>query len=86
MNNPLDILKSNTKDDSIVLTTDLSDKQDRTIIASIKINGKGNINDVRIDTNIMTSAYGRNNYDKFMQDNIKNGNLLYDIDQGIIKK
>lgn len=34
----------------------------------------------------MTSAYGRNNYDKFMQDNIKNGNLLYDIDQGIIKK
>ena len=86
LNNPLDILKSNTKDDSIVLTTDLSDKQDRTIIASIKIDGKGNVNDIRINTNVMTSAYGKDNYDKFMQDNIKNGNLLYDIDQGIIKK
>lgn len=86
LNNPLDILKSSSKEDSIVLTTDLSDKQDRTIIASIKIDGKGNVNDVRIDTNVMTSAYGRNNYDKFMQDNIKAGNLLYDIDQGIIKK
>lgn len=86
LNNPLDILKSNTKDDSIVLTTDLSDKQDRTIIASIKIDGKGNVNDIRINTNVMTSAYGKDNYDKFMQDNIKNGNLLYDIDQGITKK
>lgn len=86
INNPLDVVKSNTKDDSIVLTTYLADKQDRTIVASIKIDGKGSINDIRIDTNVMTSAYGRNNYDKFMQDNLKNGNLLYDIDRGVIKK
>ena len=86
INNPLDIVSSNTKDDSVVLTTYLADKQDRPVIASIKIDGKGSINDIRIDTNVMTSAYGRNNYDKFMQDNIKNGNLLYDIDRGVIKK
>lgn len=86
INNPLDIVKSNTQDDSIVLTTYLADKQDRPVIASIKIDGKGTINDIRIDTNVMTSAYGRNNYDKFMQDNIKNGNLLYDIDRGVLKK
>ena len=83
---PLDIVKSNTRNDSVVLTTYLSDKQDRTIIASIKINGKGTINDIRIDTNVMTSAYGRNNYEKFMEENLKNGNLLYDIDRGVIKK
>lgn len=86
INNPLDIVKSNTKDDSIVLTTYLADKQDRPVIASIKIDGKGRVNDIIIDSNVMTSAYGRNNYDKFMQDNIKNGNLLYDIDRGVIKK
>lgn len=86
LNNPLDILKSSTKDDSIVLTTDLSDKQDRTIIASIKIDGTGKVNNVDISTNVMTSSYGKDNYDRFMQDNIKAGNLLYDIDQGIIKK
>ncbi len=86
INNPLDIVKSNTDSNSIVLTTYLSDKQDRTIIASIKIDGRGTVNDIRIDTNVMTSAYGRNNYEKFMEDNLKNGNLLYDIDRGVIKK
>lgn len=86
INNPLDIVKSNTKSDSIVLTTYLADKQNRTVIASIKMNGKGTINDIRIDTNVMTSAYGRNNYEKFMEENIKNGNLLYDIDRGVLKK
>ena len=34
----------------------------------------------------MTSAYGKDNYDNFMKKNIENGNLLYDIDQGIIKR
>lgn len=86
INNPLDVVKSNTQDNSIVLTTYLADKQNRPIIASIKIDGKGTVNDIRIDTNVMTSAYGRNNYDKFMKDNIQKGNLLYDIDQGVIKK
>lgn len=38
------------------------------------------------DTNVMTSAYGRNNYDEFMKKNIEDGKLLYDIDQGIINK
>ena len=83
---PLDVLKSNTDKNSIVLTTDLSDKQDRTVIIAIKINGIGKVNNIEIDSNVMASAYGRNNYDKFMKDNIKNGNLLYDIDQGVIKK
>ena len=86
INNPLDIVKSNTKDDSIVLTTYLADKQDRSIIASIKIDGTGKINNVEIDSNVMTSAYGRNDYESFMKKNLENGNLLYDIDQGVIKK
>lgn len=34
----------------------------------------------------MTSAYGRNHYEKWMQDNINDDRLLYDIDKGVIKK
>lgn len=34
----------------------------------------------------MTSAYGRNNNEKWMQENIDSGRLLYDIDRGVIKK
>ncbi len=86
INNPLDIVKSKTKDDSVVLTTYLADKENRTVIASIKIDGKGSVNDIRIDTNVMTSAYGRNNYDAFMEKNLKEDNILYDIDRGVIKK
>lgn len=85
--NPLNILKSDTKNDSIVVVTELVDKNDNIIVASIKIDGKGQINDVQFDTNVMTSAYGKSgNYDYFMQDNISKGNLLYDIDEGIIQK
>ena len=86
INNPLDIVKSNTRDDSVVLTTSLEDKQGRTVVASIKIDGKGKVNDIIIDSNVMTSAYGRNNYESWMDKNLKEGKLLYDIDRGVIKK
>lgn len=81
---PLNILKSH--DNSFVVVTELADKQDRPIIASIKIDGTGKLDNLEILSNVMTSAYGRNNYDSYMQRNIKEGNLVYDIDEGIIKE
>ena len=83
---PLNVLKSSTKDDSIVVVTELSDKNDNIVVASIKIDGKGTIQDIRLDTNVMTSAYGKGNYETFMKKEVNNGNLLYDIDEGIIKR
>lgn len=84
--NPLNVLKSNTDSNSIVVITELADKQDRPVIASIKIDGRGQINNIEIDTNVLTSAYGKDNYDSFMKKNIANGNMLYDIDEGVTKK
>lgn len=84
LNRPLNILKSH--DNSYVVVTDLADKQDRTIIASIKIDGTGRLDNVEILSNVMTSAYGRNGYDSYMQRNIAEGNMVYDIDEGIIKE
>lgn len=81
---PLDIIKSHNN--SYVLTTDLIDNQNRQIIASIKIDGKGYINDIKVDTNVMTSAYGRNNYDNWMNKHQKEGNIVYDIDRGYLNK
>ena len=80
--NPLDIVKS--YDNSYVLTTDLSDNQDRSVIVSLKIDGKGYIENIEIDTNVMTSAYGRNNYDNWMKKHQEEGNIVYDIDRGYI--
>lgn len=84
ISNPLDIIKSHNN--SYVLTTDLSDNSDRQVIASIKINGKGYVDNIQIDSNVMTSAYGRNNYDNWMASHQREGNIVYDIDRGYIKQ
>lgn len=83
---PLNVLQSDTVKNSIVIVTELSDKQKRPVIVIIRINGTGTINNIEIDSNILTSAYGRNKYDEFMKRNIKKGNLLYDKQEGIIKR
>lgn len=86
INNPLNILKSSTHDNSIVVITDLADSSSRPIIASIEIDYNGQIGDIDFLSNRLTSAYGKNNYDRFMQTEIAKGNLLYDIDEGILKE
>ncbi len=90
---PLNIVESNTVNDSIVVITKLIDSNDNPVIVSILIDGKGRVEICdtssklkikNIDANVMTSAYGRNNYDKWISDN-KN-KIIYDKDEGIIKK
>lgn len=83
---PLKILLSNSKADSIVLVTDLIDNEDRSVIASIKMNGRGKVDNKKINTNVLTSIYGKDNCRNFIKNNIKYGNLLYDKHQGIIKE
>jgi len=72
---PLNVVKSSRKDNSIVVITDLSDKNDNIVIVSIVIDGTGKINDIKIDSNVMTSAYGKNNYDAWMEKNKKKYHL-----------
>lgn len=96
---PLNIIES--KDDSIVAITDLSDDDGNIVIASIKINGNGQIeiDDVskNIPAHVLTSSYGRENYDYqlkphngdytgWMEENKRNGRIIYDIDEGIKKQ
>lgn len=86
ISNPLNVLKSSSNENSVVVITDLADKMDRPIIASIEMNYKGQIGNIEFLSNRLTSAYGKNNYDNFMRTEIEKGNLLYDIDEGIIKE
>ena len=84
--NPLNILQSSTDENSVVIITDLADANERPIIASIEVNYDGQIGNIDFLSNRLTSAYGKNNYDRFMKTEIAKGNLLYDIDEGIIKE
>ena len=44
------------------------------------------IRDLRINTNVMTSVYGKDNFNNFLEKNIIKENILYDKNKGIIKK
>ncbi|MGI5891734.1 MAG: hypothetical protein ACOX7H_03225, partial [Bacillota bacterium] len=59
---PVMIMASATKDDSAVILTEVIDEKKRPIIVAVKANGYGNYNDIEIDANIMTSAYGINDF------------------------
>lgn len=83
---PLKILLSNTKEDSVVIVIGLIDKESRPVIASLKMNGIGRIGEEFVKTHVLTSVYGKDNYNKFINKNIKEGNLIYDREKGIIKK
>ena len=101
LENLLNIVQSTTDDNSIVVITHLSDQNDNIVIASVKIDGTGQVEienvNKNIDSNVLTSIYGRENYDyqlkpradgKFtgwMEENAKNDRIIYDIDGGIKK-
>ena len=71
------ILKSNTREDSLVLVTKLKDKNNNKIIASIKKDGEFQKNGKIEKSNILTSAYGKEKYEKFIKKNKEQGNVLY---------
>ena len=86
ISNPLNILQSSSDKNSIVVITDLADKYERPIIVSVEMNYDGQIGKIKFVSNRVTSAYGKRDYDRFMNEEIGKGNLLYDIDEGIIKE
>lgn len=67
LSDPVLIADSLTRDDSIVVLTEAVDSQNRPVIAAIKLQGRGQHQNKYIDANIMTSAYGKDNIQSFLQ-------------------
>lgn len=62
--------------DSLVIVTTLTDSKKRPVIASVMVNGRGYFNSVEVDANIMTSAYGREGFKKFLTDAFTEDRIL----------
>jgi len=77
MEKPVAIMESATKNDSVVMVLELVDKEGRPIIAAIKMNGYGNYEEVEIETNVITSVYGRQGFYHFMDRAIREKRMLY---------
>ncbi len=67
LDNPLEIYKKS--EDDYIIVTELKDNNGSTIIAPIRINGKGSYNNVYIDENHILSVYGKDNLDYYLSKN-----------------
>lgn len=75
--NPVMIYDSLTQSDSIIVVTSEIDKDNNPIIASIKPDGKGKYELQQIDSNFVTSVYGRENFEKHINRVISDDKLIY---------
>lgn len=55
---------------SIVIVTQMVDKENHPVIGAIKLNGVGRQDSKIISANILTSAYGKDNFQSFIERNI----------------
>ncbi len=60
-----------------VVLTEIVDKENRPVIAAVKMAGKDYVNSIEIDANVLTGAYGKDNFQSFIERNIKQGSVLY---------
>ena len=67
--NPAIIMKSQKDEKSIIVFLNDIDNEKNPIMASIKPDEKGTYDFEQIDTNLLTSIYGRENFSKFLNDN-----------------
>ena len=77
LSDPVMVIQSRTKNDSVVVLTAELDKQNRPIIAAVKLNGRGNIDNEEIEANVLTSVYGRNNFSSFFNSNITEDRIMW---------
>lgn len=77
LENPVMIMDSLTRDDSVVVVTDCLDQNNRPIIVAVKPSGSGRYNNILIDSNFIMSFYGRKNFDQFVNKAIDENKLLY---------
>lgn len=75
---PVMIMDSLDEDsNSIVVVTDMLDVDRSPVIATIKADGKGMFNNVEVDTNFLTSYYGRDGFALFIENNVSADTLLF---------
>ncbi len=75
--NPAMIYDSLTKNDSIVLALSKVDSDSLPLIVSVKPNGKGTYELEKVDSNFITSLYGKDNFSSHIEKVANSGNLLY---------
>ena len=82
---PAIILKSQNKEKSVIAFVNDIDQNKIPIMISIYPNGKGTYNFEQVDSNFITSVYGRNNFKNFINNALNENRLLF-TDQKVINE
>jgi hypothetical protein len=77
ISDPIIIADSFTREDSIVIITEAVDAENKPVIAAILLNGAGRLDGKHINANIMTSAYGKDNFQTFLNRIVDSESLIY---------
>ena len=72
------IVMESTKKGSIVMFVNALDENNNPVVCSIKIDGKGNYNNVEVEANVVTSVYGKDtNPTGFIEKAVEDNRVLY---------
>ena len=75
---PVFVMDSLTRDDSIIVVTNATRNNAEPIIAAVRFNGKAFDNTIEItNANVITSVYGKEKFNNFIRNNVDNGTILY---------
>lgn len=74
---PAIVFDSLTRDDSVMLVLPETDNDNLPLIVSVKPNGQGRYNLEQVDSNFITSIYGKDKFAKYLETIIKNDKLLF---------
>lgn len=69
---------SDKNTDAVCILSNVLDSKDRPILITIKPNGEGRYNEIKVDSNFLLSAYGRNNAQRYLEQiGKKSENVIY---------
>lgn len=68
---PVIVFDSLTRDDSVMMILSETDNDNLPLVVSVKPNGQGRYNLEQIDSNFITSIYGKDNFSRYIENIIK---------------
>lgn len=74
--NPVMILDSQNEN-SIIAVSDMFDEDKLPIIITIKVDGKGMFNNIEVNSNFVTSYYGKDGFNNFIKHSVDRNAFLY---------
>lgn len=77
MQEPVMLIDSSTREDSIIVVLSVLDNEKSPLVVTVRPNGKGTYDLEVQDSNFITSVYGRDNFEQFLNLSLENDMVLY---------